>query len=263
MHGLRRCSDARVNIAAMPLTTLATDAPLSRPPDNLPVTRTTAAQWLTVAALGLALVMAWDATALDLPLARLFGDASGFAHRNDWWLTQVLHDGARNASWALTAVLAVMVVWPRGVMRSLSRRERIGLLLGVVASVLTMSVMKYASTTSCPWDLQEFGGRAGYVSHWRWGVADGGGGHCFPAGHASAGFAYIGGWLWLRRAAPRAAMAWLVGALLLGLGLGAVQQVRGAHYTSHTLWTAWLCWTVSGAVWWALQRWAARGRPAQ
>ena len=31
------------------------------------------------------------------------------------------------------------------------------------------------------------------------------------------------------------------------------QQMRGAHYASHTLWSAWLCWTVSGAVWWLWQ----------
>ena len=100
----------------------------------------------------------------------------------------------------------------------------------------------------------EFGGTARYVSHWQWGVRDGGGGHCFPAGHASTGFAYLGAWFWLRRAAPRAATAWLIGALLVGLGLGLVQQVRGAHYMSHTLWTAWLCWVVSGTVWWVQRR---------
>ena len=147
-------------------------------------------------------------------------------------------------------LLALRVWRPLGGLRRLSRGERIGLLLGVVASVLAMSLIKRASLTSCPWDLQEFGGTATHVSHWLWGVADGGGGNCFPAGHASAGFAYLAGWFWLRRVSPRAAAWWLGAALVLGFGLGAVQQVRGAHYMSHTLWTAWLCWTIGGAVWW-------------
>ncbi len=237
----------------MPLTTLANPSPALHRLNTAAVPPTTAMRWLSVAALGLVVLMAWDGIGWDLPLARLFGDARGFAHRNDWWLTRVLHDGARNASWVLTAWLAVMVVRPVGVMRRLSRHERIGLVLGVVASVVVMSLMKYTSTTSCPWDLQEFGGSARYVSHWHWGVSDGGGGHCFPAGHASAGFAYLGGWFWLRRTAPRAAAFWLAGAVVLGLFLGGVQQLRGAHYMSHTLWTAWLCWTVSGAVWWLWQ----------
>ena len=33
--------------------------------------------------------------------------------------------------------------------------------------------------------------------------------------------------------------------LLAGLVLGLGQQWRGAHFTSHTLWTAWLCWGVA------------------
>ena len=213
--------------------------------------------FIRITLLTLLAVCAWDASGLDLLGARLFGDANGFSYRSSWWMTAVLHDGARNASWLLTACLAALVVWPRGVMRRLTTRERAGMLLGMLASVAAMSLLKQMSSTSCPWDLTEFGGTAHYVSHWRWGVADGGGGHCFPAGHASAGFVYLGGWFWLRRVAPRAAVLWLVGALFLGLGLGLVQQVRGAHYMSHTLWTAWLCWTVSGTVWWALQRRAA------
>ena len=30
-----------------------------------------------------------------------------------------------------------------------------------------------------------------------------------------------------------------------GFALGLAQQMRGAHFMSHTLWTAWLCWTAS------------------
>jgi membrane-associated PAP2 superfamily phosphatase len=36
----------------------------------------------------------------------------------------------------------------------------------------------------------------------------------------------------------------LVGAILVGCVLGISQQMRGAHFMSHTLWTAWLSWTV-------------------
>lgn len=228
----------------------ATNGPDRRAAPRRAAAPSTASVWLAASALGLLALVVWDASGLDLALARWFGDASGFAHRSDWLLTKVLHDGARNASWGLTALLALMVWRPLGVLRRLSRGERIGLLLGVVASVLAMSLIKRASLTSCPWDLQEFGGTATHVSHWLWGVADGGGGNCFPAGHASAGFAYLAGWFWLRRVSPRAAAWWLGAALVLGFGLGAVQQVRGAHYMSHTLWTAWLCWTIGGAVWW-------------
>ena len=94
-------------------------------------------------------------------------------------------------------------------------------------------------------------------------MRDGGAGHCFPAGHASAAFAYLAGWFVLRRSVARAvAMRWLAAALAAGLLLGLAQQVRGAHYMSHTLWTAWICWTVGLALE-GLARWLpAAGQPA-
>jgi len=39
--------------------------------------------------------------------------------------------------------------------------------------------------------------------------------------------------------------------------LGLAQQWRGAHYMSHTLWTAWVCWVTGLAVDAAFHR----GRP--
>ena len=40
----------------------------------------------------------------------------------------------------------------------------------------------------------------------------------------------------------------LVAALPAGLLLGWAQQLRGAHYLSHTLWSAWICWATGWAV---------------
>jgi membrane-associated PAP2 superfamily phosphatase len=43
---------------------------------------------------------------------------------------------------------------------------------------------------------------------------------------------------------PRLATRWLTGAVAIGFFLGATQQLRGAHFMSHTLWTGWICWMV-------------------
>ena len=141
--------------------------------------------------------------------------------------------------------LSLAVWWPVGVLRQVDRLQRLQLVLTTLLSLLAVVSIKYISSTSCPWDLAEFGGVARYVSHWTLGVVDGGGAHCFPAGHASAGFAFFGGYFVLRDAAPRAARIWLVATLVVGLVLGISQQARGAHFMSHTLWTAWLCWTIA------------------
>lgn len=214
--------------------------------------------FLAVAIVALVLLLAWDATGGDLWAAGLFGTRFGFPLRENWWLTAVVHQGGKNLSWALVIALLVAVWWPVGVLRRLSRGERWQLVLSVLASVAAITLLKHGNHTSCPWDIQAFGGVATYVSHWDWGARDGGPGGCFPAGHASAAFAFLGGWFVLRRRAPRAATVWLVLTLLAGVVFGLGQQLRGAHYLSHTLWTAWICWVVGGAIDAAVQAWKAR-----
>ncbi len=198
--------------------------------------------------LTLLLLLAWDATGLDLALAHLAGTPTGFPWRNNGFLVHVMHEGARSLSWLLLVALFAAMRWPVGVLRRLRMGERAQLAFSVLAGVLVVSLVKQASATSCPWDLKAFGGVADYVSHWAWGLRDGGPGGCFPAGHASAGFAYVAGWFVLRRVSLSAARAWLCCALAAGLLLGLAQQQRGAHYMSHTLWTAWLCWTTGFAM---------------
>jgi len=132
-----------------------------------------------------------------------------------------------------------------------------------------VALVKQFSPTSCPWALELFGGQARHVSHWLGWLsglglgdgADGGPGRCFPAGHASIGFAFIGGWFALRPYAPRLATLWLAVSVLVGVTLGLAQQLRGAHFMSHTLWTAWLCWAVGFAVDAALRRLGADVSP--
>lgn len=198
--------------------------------------------------LALLMILLWDASGLDLPMARLAGGSRGFALSDDAALVLWLHEVPRFVGWLSLAVLVAAVRWPFALLRGLTRRERIQLALTVLVSVVVVSLLKNSSRTSCPWDLAEFGGTARYVSHWAWAVHDGGPGRCFPAGHASVAFAYLGGWFVLRRSMPRAAWVWLAMAACFGLVLGLAQQWRGAHYMSHTLWTAWVCWVAGWVV---------------
>ncbi len=190
----------------------------------------------------------WDASGMDRALAHVFGGSQGFPLRSNWFLVQVMHEDARRLAWALVLVLVFAIWWPFWVLRTTSRPERLQLAITTLAAVALVTSIRYASATSCPWDLNEFGGVARYVSHWTWGLADGGAGKCFPGGHASAGFAFVGGYFALRRSQPHAARVWLACALCAGTVLGFAQQMRGAHFQSHTLWTGWLCWICAWAV---------------
>lgn len=215
-------------------------------------TRPGGAALATVAAL--VLLLAWDASSGDAVLAHWVGGADGFPLRDRWLLTAVLHDGARGLAWLMVLWLALGLRWPTGVLRALPPARRLWLLGATLGGMLLVSALKRASLTSCPWDLQAFGGVAAHVSHWAWLQTDGGPGHCFPAGHASAGFAWVTGWFALRDLRPQAARRWLAAALVAGAVAGISQQLRGAHFASHTLWTAWICWTWA----WACSGWLPR-----
>ncbi|MBV8037430.1 phosphatase PAP2 family protein [Roseateles sp.] len=232
----------------------------SRPPPlRAPAARLPVAVWALL--LGLAALLAWDASGLDLQVMRHVGSAAGFAWRESWFTTLLIHQGGRLLSWAAIGCILLANLWPRQVLPGLTRRERLGWLLITLLCLAVVSVIKRFSLTSCPWDLAEFGGTVQYVSHWAFGLTDGGGGHCFPSGHASAAFAFLCGAWMLARAYPRLARAWLAGVICLGLVYGVGQMLRGAHYPSHTMWTAWICWALTVAVVqiqpWVLSRRAA------
>lgn len=196
-----------------------------------------------------ALAMAWDLAGWDLPVMRVIGSEEGFALRHDYVLEVVLHDGARRMALLLLVLVTVLAIKPLAQRWAPSMEVPWQALAGLLVCVTLVSMMKRYSATSCPWELEAFGGAARYVSHWNWGNDDGGSGRCFPGGHVSAAFAFwpvalawakspsdstrrMGRWLW-----------WFV--LATGAVFGAVQTLRGAHYPSHTLWTAVLCWTVA------------------
>jgi membrane-associated PAP2 superfamily phosphatase len=195
---------------------------------------------------GLCVLVAWDRSALDLPVARLFGDAHGFVWQDHWLTAGLMHAGAHGVSYGLVLLLLVGVWRPLPFARCLTRRERLWWLMTTLACALVVAGIRRASATSCPWALAEFGGATShYVPHWAVGQHDGGPGGCFPSAHAAAAFALLPGWFALRDRAPGAAGAWLAIALIAGLLFGAVQVVRGAHYPSHVLWSGWICWAIA------------------
>lgn len=197
----------------------------------------------------LAFLLSWDASGLDLALAHEFGGGQGFALRDAWVLTHVLHDGAKYVAWLLLLLLSLCVTWPVGPLARLPFRRRLQLPVSALLASAIVTMLKSASGASCPWDLAEFGGVARYISHWSgWFGTDGGAGRCFPAGHAATGFAFVGGYFALRDDQPALARGWLAGAIVAGFILGGAQQLRGAHFLSHTLWTGWICWIVGWMV---------------
>jgi membrane-associated PAP2 superfamily phosphatase len=182
---------------------------------------------LQLAYLGIAAAAIWlvfEQAGLDRWLTALAYDSAShrFPLQHSQALEIALHDGIK---WAMVAFWIVCLAW---------RPLRRGALYMAIAAVAVL-LLRALSAHSCPWDLPQYGA-----------ASLAGPGRCSPAAHPLAGFALFGLYFALRperRAA--AARAALVAAWILGLGAGAIQVARGAHFASHVLWTAWVAWAVT------------------
>jgi membrane-associated PAP2 superfamily phosphatase len=114
-------------------------------------------------------------------------------------------------------------------------------------AALIVSSLRSVSAHSCPWDLSAFGGTAEYFRFFDAMPQNPGPGRCAPSGHAASGFVWLTGYIALRGVDRKAACYALAFSLLLGILAGLTQLVRGAHFLSHVLLTAWICLAVAWA----------------
>lgn len=112
--------------------------------------------------------------------------------------------------------------------------------LSAVLIPLVITLFKRSTPLHCPWDIDRYGGAYPHLSLFDALPVNMAYGHCFPAGHASTG-------LWLAAFAvfwlphqPKYAWRVLWLGLTVGFALGWVQQMRGAHFLTHTLMSVWL-----------------------
>lgn len=197
-------------------------------------------------------------TKLDFSLAsslfELQGNAWSLQH---YWLTEtLLHNYARTLNESLTIALLGLWIWRSVVLKDRSHKQRaLGvLLLSLLCSFATVAILKRLIPMECPWDLQQFGGESAF-----WGLFDTrpatlASNQCFPAGHSSIGFAWLALYYYWRETKPHRALQGLFIGVSLGLLLGFVQQLRGAHFISHDIATATICWLVSTLLYIRLQR---------
>lgn len=184
-------------------------------------------------------------TRLDLWLADQMFDArlQRFPARHQMVYDTLLHAGIKTVLVMLWLGMAALLCLPQQWRPAwLNTAVRMRLTYVVALAVLNSAVvswLKHRMPHGCPWDIDRYGGempwQAVFTEHLPMAA-----GHCFPAGHATSAL-----WLcacclfWLPHQPRKAGMVYLCG-LCAGLALGWVQQLRGAHFLSHTLTSAWL-----------------------
>lgn len=202
--------------------------------------------WLAAA---LALIFALARyTPLDHALTGLFYDPATrqFPLRDQAFWSTVMHTGLKYFS---IAVWFGLLLWWISLRQRAARqplRRAIGFTLAVAPlAALAVSSLRAVSAHSCPWDLSAFGGAADYFRLFDVVPPNPGPGRCEPSGHAAVGFAWLAGYIGLRGVDRHAARLALAFSLALGILAGLTQLARGAHFLSHVLLTAWVCFAIA------------------
>lgn len=217
--------------------------PTIRPPQTMTGTR-----WHEMALVLLA------AAALSWPLQHAGGDlwiadhlyrwqGGQWAARKAWWASSVLHGGGR--MFAILCWLLVALAWwgsARGWIAAHWRSPLAYLALTLLVSTLLLMVLKRFSGVDCPWDLLRYGGTRVYLPLFSGATAGSPPGTCFPASHAGVGYAWVAAGFALAKVRPEWRRSAFAAALAVGFLFGFMQQLRGAHFLSHDLWSLTLCW---------------------
>jgi membrane-associated PAP2 superfamily phosphatase len=205
--------------------------------------------WWLAAAFALIIVLA-RYTPLDHVLTGLFYDpvTQRFPLKDQAFWAVVMHTGLKYLS---VVVWFALLLWWMSLRRQPSRhplRRAMGFtLLVTLLAALVVSFLRAISPHSCPWDLSAFGGTAEYFRFFDAVPLNPGPGRCVPSGHAASGFVWLTGYIALRGVDLKAAHVALAFSLLFGILTGLTQLARGAHFLSHVLLTAWICFAVAWA----------------
>ena len=118
------------------------------------------------------------------------------------------------------------------------------LLLSFIITVVIVGILKKTTHVNCPWDLIRYGGLQPLVGTFDALPSNVKPGHCFPGGHATGGYGWIGLFYFCRMYFPK--WRWLALLIVLGLGItfDVTQQLRGAHFLSHGMWTLAISWWI-------------------
>lgn len=219
------------------------------------------AKLLLLWAFALIAIALW--TDVDVMLAdSAFDSKAGMFPLRDAWITTTFNHVILKRAFTVLALLILFAVsWDLCSPRTWSWLRRFQLRVIALSALLvptTISLLKQVSASHCPWDLQRYGGSEPYIKLFELLPAGVGPGHCMPAGHASSALWMVSlSVLFIPHRLLHATIV-LVLLLSLGIGVGWMQQLRGAHFLSHTLWSAWIALLIVFLVTTCLDRWPRR-----
>ena len=178
---------------------------------------------------------------LDLALIHPWVSESGkFLLRDNWYLAELNHRYVKDL--IILVYASFLIIWLASFKVEKLRPVRWSygyFFCMVILSTSIIGLLKSQSAHACPWN-STIPASQGFF--WDFSASKG---HCFPGGHASTGFALMAGYAVFRQSNRKRAYFFLVSGCILGFAMGWAQMMRGAHFLSHNLWTAWIIWLIN------------------
>ena len=216
-------------------------------------------QWLILLALTIGSTLVFEHSQLDVRISELFYS------NGDWLLEKggqpyafILYDFPKALLILMIVALLVILIlrclrrkstytmraktFFIGLVTTLSNREIGYLLVTLIAVPTIIASLKAVTHVSCPNNLALFNGALPYLSIWQNIVANTEA-KCFPAAHASAGFALYG-FAYLPTL-KRHRVKIIILTTILGWTMGMYKMLIGDHFFSHTLVSMLLSWTLA------------------
>lgn len=195
----------------------------------------------------------FEMPSLDLIVQQQFYDSvlnQWIVDRNNTYIKFVFYDGIK----LLYLILIISITTSLVFFRSYSwvKQNRQGLLIVAISVILIpllVSILKAVTNVPCPRDLQIFNGIYPYVSltdSYPAGFVQPGKAQCFPAGHASGGFALMSLFFLFKDKKRRTtALLW---AVCIGWTIGSYKTLIGDHFVSHTMFSMIFAWMICSLV---------------
>ncbi len=190
----------------------------------------------------------FEITDWDIILSNQFFDVEkqSWIYKDTFWARDILHTAGRY----LIAVIGIgsFTFWIASFQVDFLRAEKsiflyIALTIGISTGLV--GILKILTHHHCPYEFDLFGGPVPYVKLFDLELAIPKAGRCFPSAHASAGFSLFGFYFVMYKRNPRQRGLVFFVVMIVGTMFSLSQIARGAHFVSHNIWSAAICWFVA------------------
>ena len=145
----------------------------------------------------------------------------------------------------MLSLLAVLIFFRKSNWVKANRQGLLIVFLSVVFVPLIIGTLKSTTNVPCPKNIEHYGGNYPYVTvttsypasfHQSSNI------ECYPAGHASGGFALMALFFLFNRPSTRRRM--LIASIATGWVIGTYKMLIGDHFLSHTVMSMLLAWFI-------------------